>query len=104
MRFVGDFGATLHASTVLVGEKLGLYKALAASSGMSPADLAGKTHTAERYVREWLFAQAAAGYVAYDTKTGRDFNTPQQAVTFADERSSAYLPGGFYFAGAVFKE
>jgi len=76
MKFVGDFGAALHASTVLVGEKLGLYKALAGSGGMSPADLAGKTHTAERYVREWLSAQAAAGYVVYDTKTGKYSMTP----------------------------
>ena len=104
MKFVGDFGATLHASTVLVGEKLGLYKALAASGGMSPADLAGKTHTAERYVREWLSAQAAAGYVAYNAKTGRYSMTPEQAFTLADENSPAYLPGAFYLAASVFKD
>src|SRR5207244_11983068 len=93
MKFVGDFGATLHASTVLVGEKLGLYKALAASGGMSPADLAGKTHTAQGYVRAWLSAQAAAGYVAYNAKTGTYSITPEQAFTLADENRPADLPG-----------
>ncbi len=104
MKFVGDFGATLHASTVLVGEKLGLYKALAASHGMSPADLAGKTNTAERYVREWLSAQAAAGYVMYDSKNGKYSMTPEQAFTLADENSPAYLPGAFYVAASMFKD
>jgi 2-polyprenyl-3-methyl-5-hydroxy-6-metoxy-1,4-benzoquinol methylase len=104
MKFVGDFGATLHASTVLIGEKLGLYKTLASSGGMTPADLSGKTHTAERYVREWLSAQAAAGYVMYDPKTGKYSMTPEQAFTLADESSPAYLPGAFYVAAAMFKD
>ncbi len=104
MKFVGDFGATLHASTVLVGEKLGLYKALAGSGGLSPADLAGKTHTAERYVREWLSAQAAAGYVMYDASAGKYSMSPEQVFTLADENSPAYLPGAFYVASSMFKD
>lgn len=104
MKFVGDFGATLHASTVLIGEKLGLYKSLASSGGMTPADLSSKTHTNERYVREWLSAQAAAGYVLYDPKTGKYSMTPEQVFTLADENSPAYLPGAFYVAAAMFKD
>src|SRR5207245_9502858 len=100
MKFVGDFGAALHASTVLVGEKLGLYKALAGSGGMSPADLAGNTHTAERYVREWLSAQAAAGYVVYGTTTGKYSMTPAQAVTLANENSPESLPGAYCLAAS----
>src|SRR6266852_6819779 len=104
MKFVGDFGATLHASTVLIGEKLGLYKTLAESHGMSPGDLAMKTHTNERYIREWLSAQAAAGYVMYDPKMGKYSMTPEQVFTLADENSPAYLPGAFYVAASMFKD
>src|SRR2546430_17074582 len=93
MRFVGDFGATLHASTVLVGEKLGLYKALAASSGMSPADLAGKTPTAERYRREWVSAHAAAGPPAVYMKTGKGSPDPHATFFFVGERGSLPFPG-----------
>ena len=104
MKFVGDFGAALHASTVLVGEKLGLYKALAEGNGLSPAELAGKTRTMERYVREWLSAQAAAGYVMYDSKTSKYSMSPEQVFTLADEKSPAYLPGAFYIAASMFKD
>ncbi|MGH9756308.1 MAG: SAM-dependent methyltransferase, partial [Candidatus Acidiferrales bacterium] len=61
-QFVGDLGAAVHAGMVVIGEKLGLYKALAAEP-MTPAQLAAKTKTDERYVREWLASQAAGGYV-----------------------------------------
>jgi hypothetical protein len=104
MKFVGDFGAALHASTVLVGEKLGLYKALAENMSLSPGELAAKTHTMERYVREWLSAQAAAGYVMYDSKTGKYSMSPEQVFTLADEKSPAYLPGAFYIAASMFKD
>lgn len=103
-KFVGDFGATLHSATVIIGEKLGLYKALAASSGMTPTELSTKTHTSERYVREWLSAQAASGYVEYDKAKGKYWMTPEQAFTLADETSPAYLPGAFYIAASMFKD
>jgi hypothetical protein len=61
-RFVGDLGAAVHAGMVVIGDRLGLYKALAAGP-MSSAELAAKTDTDERYVREWLSSQAAGGYV-----------------------------------------
>ncbi len=69
-RAVGEVGATLNTALVVMGDKLGLYRALADAGPLSPADLAGRTGTAERYVREWLNAQAAGGFVSYDPKAG----------------------------------
>ncbi len=100
---LGDIGGTFHAALVLIGEKLGLYKALADGGPLLPADLAKRTKTTERYVREWLNAQAAAGYVMYDAKTGRYSMTEEQAFTLADEASPAYLPGAFQVATAAIK-
>src|ERR1700759_4621927 len=96
-QFVNDLGAAGHAGMVVIGEKLGLYKALA-SGPMSPAQLAAKTKTDERYVREWLSSQAAGGYVTYDERTGKFGLTEEQAFTLANEDSPAYLPGAFQLA------
>jgi 2-polyprenyl-3-methyl-5-hydroxy-6-metoxy-1,4-benzoquinol methylase len=103
-KFAADFGATLHAPTVIIGEKLGLYKAMAASGELTPSALATKTGTAERYVREWLSAQAAAGYAMYNPKTGTYWLTPEQAFTLADEKSPVYLPGAFYISASLFRD
>jgi hypothetical protein len=65
-KVVGDVGAAMSAALVVIGDKLGLYKAMAEAGPVAPADLARLTGTTERYVREWLNAQAASGYVAYD--------------------------------------
>jgi SAM-dependent methyltransferase len=103
-RAVVDIGATLHAGLVLIGEKLGLYKALANGDGpLTPAELALKTGTTERYVREWLNSQAAGGYVTYDADTGRYSLSPEQAFTLANEDSPAYIPGAFQAATAALK-
>src|SRR4030088_1023777 len=64
-KMVGDFGTALNASLMLIGDKLGLYKTLAAKGPMNGMELAQATGTSERYVREWLSAQAASGYVEY---------------------------------------
>ena len=96
-QFVGDLGAAVHAGMVVIVEKLGLYKALAAEP-MTPAELAAKTSTDERYVREWLASQAAGGYVTYDDATKRFSLTEEQAFTLANEDSPAYLPGAFELA------
>jgi SAM-dependent methyltransferase len=96
-QFVGDLGAAVHAGMVVLGERLGLYKALAAGA-MSSAELAAKTQTDERYVREWLSSQAAGGYVTYDEKTNKFGLTEEQAFTLAREDSPAYLPGAFELA------
>ena len=98
-----DFGATFHAALVQVGDKLGLYKALAAGGPQTPAELAKRTETTERYVREWLCNQAAGGYVTYDSQTGKFLLSEEQAFTLADENSPAFLPGMFQVALAAVK-
>ncbi len=97
-RAVGEVGATLNAALVVMGDKLGLYSALAGTGGLTPAELAERTGTAERYVREWLGAQAAGGFVSYDPDSGRYTLPPEQAVALADPDSPAYLPGFFQIA------
>jgi SAM-dependent methyltransferase len=96
-RFVGDLGAAVHTGMAVIGEKLGLYKALA-EGPMTPAELAAKTSTDERYVREWLASQAAGGYVTYNEKTNQFSLDEEQAFTLAKEDSPAYLPGAFQAA------
>src|SRR6185312_13634115 len=90
-KMVGDMGAALNASLVLLGDKLGLYRMLAAKGPMSSAELAKATGTTERYVREWLAAQAASGYVEYDAKAGTFSMQPEQAMALADEESPVFL-------------
>src|SRR6267143_854435 len=92
---VVDFGAAFHAALVRVGDKLGLYKALAAGGPQTPTELAKRTGTAERYVREWLSAQAAGGYVTYDWSNGKFHLSEEQAFAMADESSPVFLPGAF---------
>jgi SAM-dependent methyltransferase len=82
---------------VVIGEKLGLYRALAAGP-MTPTELAAQTHTDERYLREWLSSQAAGGYVTYDDKTKKFSLNAEQAFALANEDSPAYIPGAFELA------
>ncbi len=96
-KFVADFGATFHAGLVVIGESLGLYKALAREA-LTPAELAERTGTDERYVREWLNSQAAGEYVQYDPSSRRYSLSEEQAFALADEKSPAYLPGAFLLA------
>ena len=96
-QFVTDLGASVHAGMVVIGEKLGLYKALA-THPMTPAELADRTKTDERYLREWLASQAAGGYITYQETTGEFSLTEEQAFTLANEDSPAYLPGAFELA------
>jgi SAM-dependent methyltransferase len=97
-RAVDEVGATLNAALVVMGDKLGLYRALAGAGALTAADLAGRTGTTERYVREWLNAQAAGGYVEYDPESDRYTLPPEQTVALTDEDSPAYLPGFFQIA------
>lgn len=97
---VSDMGAAMHATLVVIGDKLGLYRAMADSAWLTPAELAAKTNTSERYIREWLNANAASGYVLYDSATGR-FQLPAEqafALTVQD------LPGAFHIISACFKD
>jgi len=101
---VGELGAAMNAALVLVGDKLGLYKAMAGAGPMKPADLARKTGTNERYVREWLAAQAAGGFMTYDP-ANESYTLPnEQAYALAVEDSPAYLPGAFQIISAVIKD
>ena len=102
-RMLGDMGATLNAALVVVGDRLGLYKAMEAAGPMDAAALARRTGTTERYVREWLAAQAASGYVTHDATTGQFHLEPEQAMVFAQEGSPAFMAGFFEIAEAVFR-
>jgi 2-polyprenyl-3-methyl-5-hydroxy-6-metoxy-1,4-benzoquinol methylase len=96
---ITDFGATMHAGLVVIGESLGLYKAMAqAGKPLMPTELAELTGTNERYVREWLNAQAAGGYVSYDAENQTYFLSEEQSFVLADETSPAYFPGAFLLA------
>jgi 2-polyprenyl-3-methyl-5-hydroxy-6-metoxy-1,4-benzoquinol methylase len=98
-----DFGATFNAALIRIGDKLGLYKALAKSGPQTPAELATATGTSERYIREWLSEQAAGGYVTYDAKKGTFHLSEEQAFAMADESSPVFLPGAFQVALAAIK-
>src|SRR5580704_14406179 len=86
-----DLGGTMTAAMVLLGDKLGLYKALADGKPLTSAELAKKTGLVERYVREWLGNQAASGYVHYDVKTAAYHLPPEQACALASEGSPAFF-------------
>ncbi len=97
---VMDMGAAMHATLVVIGDKLGLYKAMAGAGPMTPAELATKTKTTERYVREWLNANAASGYVTYDPSTKRYELPPEQAFALTIQD----LPGAFHIISSCFKD
>jgi SAM-dependent methyltransferase len=93
-RAVGDVAAVLGGSMVVIGDRLGLYKAMAGASGLTSTELADKTGTIERYVREWLGAQAATGYVTYEGD-GRYSLPEEHAIPLTDENSAASVIGLF---------
>ena len=94
-KMVGDMSTAISGALVLIGDKLGLYKSLAEGGAATAAELAKRTGTAERYVREWLAAQAASGYVDYDPATARFAMNPEQAMALASEASPVYVAGAF---------
>lgn len=100
-KMVGDMGAAVGTALVLIGDKLGLYKALAEGGPQTSQQVAEGTGTTERYVREWLAAQAASGYIEYDPETRMFSMTPEQAAVFADEDSPVHACGGFYSVASV---
>ena len=100
---VNELGAAANAALVLLGDKLGLFRALA-DRPLTPAELAKKTGTLERYVREWLASQAASGFVTYDAREGTFVLSPEQKAVFADEDSPFLLTGGFYSLAAVYSD
>jgi SAM-dependent methyltransferase len=103
-RFVGDLGAALSSALVVIGDRLGLYRAMADGRPVTPEDVAERTGTDPRYVREWLSNQAAGGYVDYDPQTGRFSLTAEQSFALAQEGSPAFIPGAFQLATGLIKD
>jgi 2-polyprenyl-3-methyl-5-hydroxy-6-metoxy-1,4-benzoquinol methylase len=101
---VNEIGIALSAALVHIGDKLGLYKAMANAGPMTPTEVAKKSGTSERYIREWLANQAAGGYVTYDAATGKYTLPDEQAFALADESSPAFLAGAFQIIGAMFRD
>ena len=89
-KLVGDLGISLGGASILLGDRLGLYKAMADGEPVKPAELAKKTGLHERYVREWLSGQAASGYIDYHPEKNSFSLTPEQAMAFAEEESPVF--------------
>lgn len=102
-KVISDLGGTANAVLVIVGDRLGLYETLAKIGPLTPAQLAAHTGTTERYIREWLAAQAASGYITYDSSTEQFSMSPEQAMLFADENSPLYMAGGFFSASSLMR-
>ncbi len=103
-RFVSDVGATISAGSIIIGEKLGLYRAMGEpNERVSAAELASRTGTNERYVREWLNANSASGYVSYDADLDAYYMTDEQAFIMTSDSSPVYAPGAFVLAAAALK-
>jgi SAM-dependent methyltransferase len=103
-KMFGDVGAAMGSALVMLGDKFGFYKTLAADGPMTSAELASKTGTVERYVREWAAAQAAAGYINYDAASGRFSISPEQALVLADENGPAFFPAMYEIAAAAVRD
>jgi SAM-dependent methyltransferase len=99
-KVLSELGAAASAVLVRIGDELGLYRAMADGEPVTPAELAGRTGTHERYVREWLSNQAAGGYVEYDPGSGTFTLPPEQALALATEDSPASIQGAFQAGGA----
>jgi SAM-dependent methyltransferase len=99
-KVVMDVGGAMSAALVVLGDQLGLWRALATGRA-TPSELAARTDTVERYIREWLNAMAAAGYVTYDKESGHYGLDPEQVMAFADPDSPAFVPGLFQVTAAM---
>ncbi len=103
-KMVADLGAVVSGALVVLGDRLGLYQALAEGGPADSAELAKRTALDERYVREWLANQAASGYVTYESKSGRFSMSAEQKAVFADPDSPVAMTGGFYAAASVYHD
>jgi SAM-dependent methyltransferase len=101
---VQDMGASLHAALIVIGDKLGLYRAMADGKPVTPAELAAKTGTAERYIREWLNANAAGNYVQYHAESGSYSLSPEQAFALALDNTPVHLPGFYHMLASCMKD
>src|SRR3712207_1786467 len=96
-----ELGAALNTALVTLGDELGLYRAMADGQPVRPAELAARTGTQERYVREWLNAQAASGFVLYDEDAAAYVLPPEHALVLADDSSPFSMTGSFQSANAA---
>lgn len=103
-KMLDDIGAALMGSLIILGDKLKLYKTLADLGPLSSTELAEASETSERYVREWLSAQAASGYIEYDKDTTKFYMLPEQAAVFADEESPVLMTGGYYSVSSMYND
>jgi SAM-dependent methyltransferase len=103
-KMLGDMGAAASGALIVIGDKLGLYRSLAQGGPMASSELAKRTGTAERYVREWLAAQAAAGYVEFQADRGTYSMTPEQALVLGDDTSPAFMAGAYDVVASMFKD
>ena len=101
-KMVGDMAAAMSGSLVITGAKLGLYKGLAELGSATSAELADRLGLDERYVREWLSAQAASGFVDYDATSKRFTLNPEQAMALANEDSPVYVAPAFELIAAAY--
>ena len=101
---VTEMGAAANGALIVLGDKLGLFRSLAKNGPMSSGQLAESTETTERYVREWLSAQAASGYVEYDSENETFYMTPEQIAVFGDEDSPVLMTGAFYGISSMYHD
>ena len=101
---VQDMGAALHAALIVIGDRLGLYRAMSDGKSITPAELAARTGTAERYIREWLNANAAGNYVTYHAESGSYSLSPEQAFAFALDDTPVHLPGFYHMLASCMKD
>ncbi len=100
-KMVTEIGAAANASLVVLGERLGLFRTLAADGPLTSTELAEKTGTSERYVREWLSAQAVTGFIDYDPPSGTFSMSPEQAALLGSPESPLDMTGAFYMAASL---
>jgi SAM-dependent methyltransferase len=101
-KLVGDLGAAIAGASILLGDRLGIYKAMADGVPVTPAELAKKTGLHERYLREWLSGQAASEYITYHSEQNKFSLSPEQAMAFAEEGSPAFFAGAFDVAQSTY--
>lgn len=103
-KMVNEMGAAANGSLIVLGDRLGLYKTLANEGPMTSAQLAQSTGTAERYVREWLSAQAASAFIEFNNETQEFHMTPEQSMVFANEDSPVIMTGAFYAISSMYHD
>lgn len=101
---VHDMGAALHAALIVIGDRLGLYRAMADGNPVTSAQLAERTGTAERYIREWLNANAASKYLEYQPDSQTYSMTPEQAFILGMDDTPVHLPGFFHMVASCMKD